>query len=435
MFLNIKSKYLKNIAWLFSDTLMRMLSGFVIGVLIARYMGVSNFGLYNYILAVFSVFISLSSLGMNGVVVKELVDSNQKSEILGSALFLQRIGAFSASILLIIWAVFFNKDKPSDFLVVFFLILPTLLIQSSNVYKYWFEYKISSKHTVIAQNVALIVGIFLKVVIISFKQNYLYIIAVTLVEQIILTQTLRWSFKKQNPKMIISISKKVCINLFSKSWPLVLSGLSFVLYVRLDQIMIGEILGVKEVGIFSVAVKLIEIWYFLPAIVVSTLFPALIKLRNESVEEYNRKMQLLYDLVALVGIGIVVGTVCFADLIVKYTFGVEYIAAADQLKLYSIVCIFYFFNSVSGRWYINEGLQKVALFRNVLGLVIAIVLNLFLIPRFGLTGASLSTIIAFLSSAYLFDLFDKRTRIVFYQKTRSLWFIGAIKRLNLEYLK
>lgn len=435
MFLNINSKYLKNIAWLFSDTLMRMLSGFIIGILVARYMGVSNFGLYNYILAVFSVFISLSSLGMNGVVVKELVGSSQQSEILGSALFLQRIGAFSTSVILILWALFLNKDKPADFLIVFFLILPTLLIQSSNVYKYWFEYKVSSKYTVIAQNLALIIGIFLKIGIVFFQLNYLYIMAVTIVEQFILTLTLRWSFQKQNPKMSLYASKQMCINLFSKSWPLVLSGLSFVLYVRLDQIMIGEILGVKEVGIFSVAVKLIEVWYFLPAIVVSTLFPALIKLRTESVEEYNKKMQLLYDLVALVGFCIILGTLCFADFIIKYTFGVEYVAAADQLKLYSIVCLFYFFSSVSGRWYINEGLQKIALFRNLLGLIIAVVLNLFLIPKMGLTGASLSTILAYISSAYVFDIFDKRTRIVFYQKTRSLWLIGAIKRLKLEYLK
>lgn len=433
--MNLNSKYLKNIAWLFSDTLMRIFSGFIVGIFVARYMGVDNFGLYNYILAVFSVFISLSSLGMNGVVVKELVGSDEQSTILGSALLLQRIGALSTSILLIFWAVFLNQDKPNDFLLVFFLILPTLLIQSSNIYKYWFEYKVSSKYTVIAQNLALVVGVFLKLIIIFFNFNYLYIIAVTIIEQTILTITLRWSFKKHNPKMRLKISKSVCADLFSKSWPLVLSGLSFVLYVRLDQIMIGEILGVKEVGIFSVAVKLIEVWYFLPAIVVSTLFPALIKLRTESVEKYNQKMQLLYDLVAVVGVGIVIGTVCFADLIIKYTFGVEYIRAADQLKIYSVVCLFYFFNSVSGRWYINEGLQKVALFRNLLGLVIAVILNFLLIPRFGLTGASLSTIISYISSAYLFDLFDKRTRVVFYQKSRSLWLFGAIKRLKLEYLK
>ena len=425
---------MKNIAWLFSDTMLRMISAFIVGILVARYMGVENFGLYNYILAVFSIFISLSTLGMNGVVVKELVGSNVKEEIIGSALFLQRIGAFFSSIILIFWAVIFNSDKPKDFLIVFILVLPTLLIQSSNIYKYWFEYKVQSKYTVISQNLALIVGVILKVLVIYFKANYIYIVAISIVEQLILTIGLRLFFNKYNPKFRLKINRGICLDLLSKSWPLVLSGLAFVLYVRLDQIMIGELLGIAEVGIFSVAVKLIEVWYFFPAIVVSTLFPALIKLRSESLEEYNHKMQLLYDLVSLVGFTLIIGTAIFGDLIIKYTFGSQYIESAFQLKLYSVVCLFYFFNSVSGRWYINEGMQKVALFRNILGLIIAFMLNLILIPRLGLTGATFSTILAYIASTYIFDIFNCKTRIVFFQKTRSLWVFGAIKRLKKEYL-
>ena len=199
--------------------------------------------------------------------------------------------------------------------------------------------------------------------------------------------------------------------------------------------MIGELLGMKQLGIFSVAVKLIELCFFIPTILVSTFFPVLVKISTNSEGLYNHKMQLLYDVTVLIGIFIFFFNLIFAEYIIFYSFGEDYIGAVDQLKIYSLVCIFYFLSVVSGRWYINAGLQKIAIFRNIVGLIVAVVLNFILIPGMGLTGASVSTVIAYIFSSYIFDFFDKRTRVVFYQKTRSLWVFGSVKRIFVEYIK
>lgn len=428
------NKYLSNIKWLFSDTVIRLVLTFAVSVFVARYMGVSNFGLYSYLLAIFSIFISLSSLGMNGIVVRELVLTNHPEKILGSALFLQRLGAVFTSVILILWVLFFNNNKHEDFIVIFFLILPTLLIQATNVYKYWFEFKVKSKFIVVAQNLSIFIGVVLKFIIIYQSLDYKYIIAVTIVEQLILVNMLTIFFKK-NTDFVLKSDKKICFDLVNKSWPLILSGLAFILYIRLDQIMIGEILGISQVGIFSVAVKFIEVSFFIPVILMSTFAPMLVSLREKSISDYNKKMQRIYDLVSILGYLIIIFIFIFGELLIKYTFGAEYSDSTLQMKIYSFVCLFYFLNSVSGKWYINEGLQKVALFRNILGLVVAIVLNILLIPKYGLTGASLSTVISYVFSAYLYDFFDSRTRIVFYQKTHSLFVFGALNRLRLEYFK
>lgn len=430
----INNKYVSNIGWLFSDIVVRLGVSFFLSVIVARYMGVENFGLYSYLLAVFSIFIAVSSLGMNGVVVRELVLQSNSANILGSALQLQKIGAILSSIILTFWAFFVSDSKPENFLLIFFLILPTLLIQSANVYKYWFEYKVKSKYSVIAQNTSILIGLVLKLLLIGLNFNFIWVIAVTIVEQLVLVFLL-WLFFKKNYKESLFVTKKVCIDLLGKSWPLILSGLAFILYIRLDQIMIGEILGVGQVGVFSVAVKFVEVSFFIPVIIMSTFSSMLVGLREKSLINYNKKMQLIYDIVSIFGYFLIIFIFIFGHYIIKYTFGLEYMDAVFQLKIYAIVILFYFFNSVSGRWYINEGLQKLAFFRNIFGLIVAFILNIIFIPKFGLTGASVSTVVSYIIAAYLYDLVDPRTRFVFFQKTRAIFLPGAIYRVRMEYLK
>ncbi|TMS54357.1 flippase [Acinetobacter lwoffii] len=432
--MKFNKSYLRNIIWLFFDVLLKFFLSFGMSAIIARYFGVELFGLYSYLLAIFSIFILVSSLGMNGIVVRELVLSSKHEEVLGSAFFLQRAGAFVLSIFLVIW-IFVSEDKGRDFYIIFFLMLPILFLQSANIFKYWFEYKMEAKYSVISQNISLVIGAVLKLVLIHYGCGYQYIIAVTIIEQVVFILLVRCFFYRKLVGFKFKININVCFELLSKSWPLIISGLAFILFIRIDQIMIGEILSMKEVGVFSIVVKFIEASFFIPVILMSTFFPALVELSEKSPEDYDKKMQLLYDIVVVIGIFIFIFIFIFGEPLIKYTFGVDYIDSVVQLKIYSLVCIFYYLSVVSGKWYINAGLQKIAIFRNAIGLIVAIFLNLILIPIYGITGASISTVIAYIFSSYFFDFFDLRTRKVFYQKTRSLFLVGVIGRLIEEVVK
>ena len=97
------------------------------------------------------------------------------------------------------------------------------------------------------------------------------------------------------------------------------------------------------------------------------------------------------------------------------------------IKIYAWVNVFYFLSSSSGRWYINEGLQKQALIRNILGLILAIFFNYLLIPRYGVEGAAIGTLITYVFTGYLSDLLHPKTRGQFVQKTKSLSLLHPIK--------
>ncbi|MBL1188695.1 flippase, partial [Escherichia coli] len=257
------------------------------------------------------------------------------------------------------------------------------------------------------------------------------IIAVTVtVEALIVALLLIYLYRRKKINIVWQFDFSIAKKLLSQSWPLILSGLALMLYMRVDQIMIGNMVDNAAVGIYSVAVKMVEVWYFFPVAIVSSLFPKIIKEKEVSEDRYNERMQFLYDIMVVVGVSLAIVVTILSDYIISLFYGYQYAEASRLIKIYAWVSIFYFLSSASGRWYINEGLQVYALTRNIMGLAIAISLNFILIPKFGSEGAAFATLVTYYFASYLFEFFKQKTRISFLQKSKSLWVIGAILRIR-----
>ncbi|QNK08295.1 flippase [Enterobacter sp. JUb54] len=424
-----KERSIANIIWLMSDSILRLGMGFIINVWLARYLGPSEFGSFNYAFAMIAIYSAVASLGMNGVVVRELVKGDiDNITIMGTSFVLQVIGSLSASVL-VIFTVMVLRPGESTLMLTVICMLPSVIFRSSDIIKYWFESTVSSKYTVISQNVAFFISAFLKILIISCGGSY-YLIAITVsIEAFLLSVLLFFFYRKKNKQFQWRFNYAEAKRLLNISWPLVLSGVALMLYMRIDQIMIGNIIGDAAVGIYSVAVKMVEVWYFIPVAIVSSLFPKIIKLREQSIESYDKRLQFLYDILVIIGVTLALTITFVSDYIISLLYDHHYFAASKIIKLYAWVSIFYFLSSASGRWYINEGLQKFALTRNLAGLAIGIILNYMLIPKYGAEGSVYATLIAFGCAGYLFDALSTRTRYAFIQKTKSLWLPGNICRL------
>lgn len=415
--------------WLSADSIIRMGLGFVISVWLASFLGPEKFGIYNYCLAIITIYVSVASLGMNGVVVREIIKrETDVTVIMGTSFYLQVFGSLLASLCVVVTILIL---KPGDWGVLYgiLVMLPSVLFRSSDIFKYWFESKISSKYTVLAQNIAFFVSSLTKFLIILFDGSYIHICATVSLEAFILAFLLFHFYKKYYGALRWSFDLKESKYLLSVSWPLVLSGVAFMLYIRIDQIMIGNMIDNASVGVYSVAVKMVEVWYFLPVAIVSSLFPKIIKVRDSSIEEYNMRLQFLYDILVVIGVIIALLATFFSDFIIQLFYKESYSDAALLIKIYAWVSIFYFLSSASGRWYINEGLQKYALNRNILGLIVGGGLNYFLIPIYGIEGAVYSTLIAYSCAGYFFDALTTQTRVAFFQKTKALWLPGCALRL------
>ncbi|HEC0404221.1 TPA: oligosaccharide flippase family protein, partial [Klebsiella aerogenes] len=150
----LKEKSFGNMIWLMSDSILRLGMGFIVSVWLARYMGPSAFGVFNYAYAMIVIYSAVASLGMNGVVVRELIKGNADTRtILGTSFFLQVMGSLLSTSLVVL-TVLMLRPKDYDLLIILLCMLPSVLLRSSDIVKYWFESIISSKYTVLAQNVA-----------------------------------------------------------------------------------------------------------------------------------------------------------------------------------------------------------------------------------------------------------------------------------------
>ncbi|HDG9787706.1 MULTISPECIES: flippase [Raoultella] len=425
----IKSKSIINVVWLSADSLIRMGLGFIISVWLARYLGPQDFGIYNYCLAIITIYVSVASLGMNGVVVREIIKNEGNANvIMGTSFFLQIAGSI-LSCLFVIVTIFLLRPDDWGIMLASLVMLPSVLLRSSDIFKYWFESKISSKYTVFSQNIAFFVSSAVKLLIIFTGGSYVYVCATVSIEALVTAVLLTYFFKKHglSSKWVFNLSEAK--RLLSLSWPLIISGVAFMLYMRIDQIMIGNMIDDATVGIYSVAVKMVEVWYFFPVAIVSSLFPKIIKIREINIDEYNKRIQFLYDLLVLISVSIALFVTFLSDYIISFFYTSQYLEASLLIKIYAWVSVFYFLSSASGRWYINEGLQKYALNRNVIGLFMGVVLNYILIPIYGALGSVYATLIAYACAGYLFDILSSQTRIAFYQKSKALWLPGSFMRL------
>lgn len=171
--------------------------------------------------------------------------------------------------------------------------------------------------------------------------------------------------------------------------------------MRIDQVMIGELLNDISVGYYSVGVRLAEIFIFIGMIVSQSVFPRLVSL-NEGQFEREYIYYLRIPFYFLFCLSILVSF--FSKDIVTIVFGAEYIESHIALSILIFSIPITYVSVMSFKYLLRRGQQKEILFRQTAGLIVNIALNLVLIWRFGIAGAAMATLITDLVISFGMDL-------------------------------
>jgi PST family polysaccharide transporter len=222
------------------------------------------------------------------------------------------------------------------------------------------------------------------------------------------------------PLSSIRINGLLMKKLIRDAAPILFSEIAILVYMRTDQVMIGEMIGDRALGNYSAAVKLSEIWYFIPGIICSSLFPSIVKAHSHSIQVYHHKLQQLYDLLSGISVGIAAVVSVSSFLIIGILFGPDYSAASTVLTIHVWTGVFVFWGLASNQQLVIEGLTRLSLYRTIIGMIVNIVFNFLLIPLWGINGAAVATLLAQASSAWLSNLFFKQSRSIFWMNFRSL---------------
>lgn len=405
------TKTLSNLTWLSADRVVRLFGAVIVNAWLTRYLGPEQNGLLSYALAFVGMFAPLAVLGMDAIVIRDIIrDPTQKDEILGSAFGLRLIGAFSAVMFAVI-GIFLVR--PNDTVTQLLVVISSLglIFQSFDVIDYWFQSQVLSKYTVYARNAAFFTLGILKITAILLNAEIYVFVILTSLELVVVAVGLvlmyrkngnsvrRWNFKFDRAKALI-------IN----SWPIIISDLAVFAQTRIDQVMIGEFLTNTDVGIYAAAQKISEPLSFIPMIIMSSVYPVIVKTKEWSEEEYHRRLTNLYRLMFILSVAICLPFSLFSTPIVYVLYG-EKFAASASILMFLIWTRFYAFYGVARSIYISsENLFRHALICSVSGVTVNSIANYFLIQRYGVFGSIIAGHLGFIVTIFVIDGLSRRTR-------------------------
>jgi O-antigen/teichoic acid export membrane protein len=409
-----------NTGWLFFDRIFQMGLALFIGIWVTRYLGPEQFGLFNYALAFTGLFGVFANLGLDGIVVREIVrQPSAKDEILGTT-FVLRLISCAASILLAIGIIFVLR--PNDSLTHF---LVAILTFSSffNAFPIdvWFQAQVQSKKVVLSRNIAYVLICVVRVVLVYTKAPLIAFAWASLAEVTLSALAQVIAYQSSNQSIYLwKYSTKRAKELLMDGWPLIISGMVIIIYMRTDQIMLGQMMGDREVGIYSAAAKISEMWIFVPGAIVNSVFPSIVRAKEVSKELCDQRMQKLFSLMTILAYSVAIPITFTSNQIVTILYGDEFIEAAPILAVHVWTGVFISLGLARTPWIISEGLMRFSAVSSTVGAVINIILNYFLIPNFGAMGASVATVVAQIVSSYLMHAIHPKTKSIFVMQTKAL---------------
>jgi len=416
-------KYFKNTSWLFGEKILRMVVGLFVGIWVARYLGPEQFGLFSYAQSFVGLFVVIAGLGLDSIIVRELVkDESKRDALLGTAFRLKLIGAFLVLIALAIAVNLSQQDSLTTLLI--FTIASATIFQSFNVIDFYFQARVLSKYIVYANIISLLISSVVKIGLILNDSSLLYFAYSVLFDSFILICGFLYFYRYKT--LFLSrwyFDKKLAKKLLKGSLPLILAGVINSIQMKIDQVMINEILGSTEVGYYAVAVNLSAVWFSIGVIICNSVFPAIINAKKISEELYYLRIQKLFIFLVAISYALSISVYFLSEKIISVLYGEVFISAAPVLAIQIFSVIFVYLGVSSGRWMISENKSVLNLYRNLLGVIVNILANIFLIKKYGIIGAAYASLLAYIVSFYIFDIFTKKTRKIFIMKSKSLCFL------------
>lgn len=389
--------------------------GLVVGVWIARYFGPDLFGTWNYILAFVGLFSTIATLGIDGIVVRDLTLNLEKvNYYLGSTFGLRLIAGICSAILCLVFSTILSNDEELNFILITILSI-TLILQAFDVVDLYFQSVIKSFYTVISKGIAFILISIVKIALILNTASIFYFVWANVFEIILSSIFLLVALKKEKISFFfLKWESTLAKKMFIEGWPLIIAGVLVMVYLKIDQIMLKELANQKSVGIYAAAVRISEIWYFIPVVVCSSIFPYLLKQREISKERYILTLRRMYSLFFWMALLIAIFINLTSVYMISLLYGTEYIGASEVLSIHIWAGIFVFMGVASSQFLMAENIVKFSLYRTLIGALTNLILNFILIPRYQEVGAAYATLVSYFMSTFSLVFFKQCREQCFY---------------------
>jgi O-antigen/teichoic acid export membrane protein len=411
-------KHTKNMGWMFFAKIASMVIAFIATAYIARNLGPTNYGELSYAISFVGIFSFLASLGVEQILYRDAIRHPEKRDVyLGSAIALRIITSLSTALLCILVALLISPKDVSLLLII--IISMTFVSGSFGLLTTEFQADAQSKYPSIFSIFIVIVLNLLKILVIYFDKGVIYLAGVILLEPILYSAMFMYLRSKfYGSLQNLRFDKQIAIQLLKDSYPLIFASAFFLIYARIDQVMIKNMMGAEFVGLYDAAVRMSEISYFIPNIIVAALFPAIINAKKISETLYFKRIKKILILLLVVSTGIACVTALLSKYFTLIIFGTKFLETAPILEIYVWSNIGAALNLLIQQILIAENLTKKVTLTIFFGMAINVILNFIFIPRFGMAGAAYASLISYFIPFLTLFMF-KNTRTLFINILKS----------------
>lgn len=404
----LNNKIFKNAGWLIFGRLANMLLSFIVSLLTARYLGPDNFGLINYATTYTTLFVSICNLGINSIIVKNLVDfPDEQGVTIGSTIIMKAISGFLSACMIFGIVSVIDYNEPVTIIVVVLCSI-SLIFQSIETMNYWFQARLQSKYSAIATIVAYTIVSAYKFVLLVTGQSVEWFAIANSIDYIVLAVVLIAVYKKKNGPDF-SFSLKKCFQLLKSSYHFIITSIMVSVYVSTDRIMLKQMLDESSVGYYSTATTISNMWLFVLAAITDSMYPSIMQSFHENKEKFERENKKLYAIIFYLSIFISILFTVLAPLAVKLLYGEAYMPAVNPLRIVTWYTAFSYLGVARNAWIVCYEKQKYLKYIYIGSAFINIMLNFILIPLMQVSGAAVASLITQIATIIL-PLFIKELR-------------------------
>lgn len=427
----VLAKVVRNFGWQSFDKLFRMGVGVFVSVLITRYLGPDRFGVFSYALAFAGIFTTVAGLGLDRIVIREVAkDPSRKDVILGTA-FGMKLAGGAATFIVILAAIGALNPHDTQIIILTAIFGSALIFAAWDVVDFWFQARIQSRYPVLARNAAFILVSIIKVGLVFASASLLSLTVATAAESVFAAAALALAYRRAgNNLRAWKLDRGLARALLAESWPLIISGFAILIYMRIDQVMLGSLLDDRAVGLYAAAVKFSEIWYFIPMGITSSVFPILVDDFQSRPAVFFRKYQNVFNVMAILSVGLAVVMTFASGRLVVLIYGPKFADSGPVLAIHIWAGVFVFLGFAASMWTMINGYQKFALWASLAGAAVKIGLNVLIIPSYGIVGAAATMVVSQAAASYFAYAVWPKTQRIFVMMTRALFLPWKFNRGN-----
>ena len=418
------------------DKMIKLAAGAILTIFVARMLGAAELGIFSIVMAWSAFLVPITSLGLNNIVVRQMAkhdNGHDAMTMLYSAISMRLLlGLIGGSLILLAFYLLY----PSMFIGYLRIAIPALFLLQTFFGFLLFEFYLNFQGTF--RTVAYIKAA-ITAVSFSIKLTLLYqgfgiasLILFTGIEFFVvgLAQYIVYRLKHKpyneaesrwpgyHPRWFNLAQAKLLLKRSSWLW---LSGIVSVIYLKIDIVMIGSMAGTEQAGIYAAASRLSELWYVFPATLAARYYPDMIRAHQQGLSPYYLKLRRFALLFFAAACSIALVMTLIAPWIISLLFGAGFVAAVEVLQIHVWAGCFIFVRYLISQHLLITEQEPLSLASHVIGALLNVGLNIWLIPKMGIVGAAWATLISYAFASFFFLFLFKSTR-------QQMWQLVTVRK-------